>query len=66
MGGAIMIEALKAGRTWFDRVVLSSPMVRLAQVPRPTLPLAALTALSWLGLGSMVIPGGSLEPLSQR
>ncbi len=66
MGGAIMIEALKDGRTWFDRVVLSAPMVGLAQVPRPTLPLAAVTALSWLGLGSMVIPGGSLEPLSKR
>ncbi|QCI63851.1 alpha/beta fold hydrolase [Phreatobacter stygius] len=66
MGGAIMIEALKAGRTWFDRVVLSAPMVKLAQVPRPILPLAALSALSLIGLGSMVIPGGSLEPLSKR
>jgi lysophospholipase len=66
MGGAVMIQALKAGRGWFDRVVLSAPMIRLAQVPRPAGPRAALAALRLIGLGAMVIPGGSLEALSKR
>ena len=66
MGGAIMIEALKAGRNWFDRVVLSAPMVGLVEVRRSTLPLLAVTALSLLGFASAVIPGGTLSPLAKR
>jgi lysophospholipase len=66
MGGAILIETAKAGRIWFDRMVLSAPMVALAPVRRPGLVRTALTLLSALGLSTMTIPGGSLEPTSQK
>jgi lysophospholipase len=29
MGGAILLEAVHQGRRWFDRIVLSSPMIQL-------------------------------------
>jgi lysophospholipase len=41
-------------------------MVSLAQVPRPAPLRALLTALSLAGLGSRLIPGGSLKPTSQK
>jgi lysophospholipase len=66
MGGSILIEAAHLGRTWFDRMVLTAPMVSLAQVPRPAPLRALLTALSLAGLGSRLIPGGSLKPTSQK
>jgi lysophospholipase len=66
MGGSILIETAKAGRIWFDRMVLSAPMVALAQVSRPGPVRAFLTLLSALGLSSMTIPGGSLQPTSQK
>ena len=30
MGGAVMLRVAHAGSRWFDRVVLSAPMIELA------------------------------------
>ncbi|MBX9991722.1 alpha/beta fold hydrolase [Phreatobacter oligotrophus] len=66
MGGAILIEAAKAGRTWFDRMVLTAPMVKLRQVSHPKALGLLLGALSLAGLGGMVIPGGSAKPMALK
>lgn len=66
MGGAVLIEAAKAGRIWFDRIVLSAPMVRLRQVPAQGAMRGFFTALSLLGLGGRLVPGGTLKPTSQK
>jgi lysophospholipase len=66
MGGAILIEAAHDGRTWFDRMVLSAPMIALAQVRSTGLirPLAA--ALSLAGMGGSTVPGGSTAPVALK
>ncbi len=66
MGGAILIEAAHAGRTWFDRMVLAAPMVALAQVTRPALIRPLLAAMSLAGFGGAVIPGGSPRPVALK
>jgi lysophospholipase len=58
MGAAMLIRAARHGRRWFDRIVLSAPMLGLAS--RRGLRLVPGTArlLRWVGLGSSYIPGG--------
>jgi lysophospholipase len=58
MGGAIVIRACHDGSRWFERVVLSAPMIAL---PRKNLtamaaPLARL--MRYVGRGGAYIPGG--------
>ncbi|NVO16191.1 MAG: alpha/beta hydrolase [Rhodoplanes sp.] len=59
MGATVLIESAARGHRWFDRMVLASPMIDVAQ--RPLLGAAApLTrALRLLGLGRLYVPGGS-------
>ncbi|MGI8524662.1 MAG: alpha/beta fold hydrolase [Pseudolabrys sp.] len=56
MGGAILVRACHDGRRWFDRVVLSAPMIGLPRnaVSRLARPLAGLMRL--LGRGSAFVP----------
>ena len=58
MGGAILLAQAHAGRSPFDRLVLSAPMIDLAglRFARGTRLLAA--ALDILGFGGAFIPGG--------
>ena len=59
MGGAVAIRACQAGSRWFDRVVLSAPMIALAQGRLSSVagPLARLLRL--LGRGSAYVPAGN-------
>jgi lysophospholipase len=66
MGGAIMLEALRLGRRWFDRVVLSSPMIGLyGRLGTPLVRYAA-RAGALLGFGNAYIPGGGPFAISNR
>lgn len=67
MGGAVMLRVAHAGKRWFDRIVLSAPMIDLpghaASFPARTL----LRLLRYAGQGGCYIPGGNdmltgLEP----
>ncbi|KAF0119574.1 MAG: lysophospholipase [Xanthobacteraceae bacterium] len=66
MGGAILIEAAHGGRTWFDRIVLSAPMIALAQVRSPSLVRLLAAALSLAGMGGSTVPGGSTAPVALK
>ena len=59
MGGAVMLRVAHAGKRWFDRIVLSAPMIdrpgRATSWPVRTLVLAMRLA----GLGGRYVPGGS-------
>ncbi len=66
MGGAVLIEAAHGGRTWFDRMVLSAPMVALAQVRSPSLIRPLATALSLAGMSGSIVPGGSTAPVALK
>ncbi len=61
MGAAVAICACHAGRRWFDRVVLSAPMIALAPGPltKMTGPLARF--LRYLGRGGAYVPTGGGE-----
>jgi len=58
MGGAVMLRIAHAGKRWFDRMVLSAPMIDLPR-PRTSFPARALLrVLRFAGLGGRYVPGG--------
>ena len=61
MGGAVAIRACHAGSRWFDRVVLSAPMIALppGSLTRVAGPLARFLRL--LGRGSAYVPAGNAD-----
>src|SRR5271155_1473296 len=58
MGAAIMLGIARAGRCPFERLVLSSPMIRIANLRRPRLAQGLAEAPASLGLGGAFAPGG--------
>lgn len=59
MGGAVMLRVAYAGKRWFDRMVLSAPMIDL---PGRTTSLPArllLRAMRFVGQGGKFVPGGN-------
>ncbi len=61
MGGAVMLRVAHAGKRWFDRMVLSAPMIDLPG-RRTSFPARALLrVLRLAGQGGRYVPGGSDE-----
>ena len=59
MGGAVMLRIARAGKRWFDRIVLSAPMIDLPG-RTTSLPMRALLrTLRLMGQGGRYVPGGS-------
>ncbi len=60
MGGAVAIRACQAGSRWFDRVVLSAPLIALPRHRFRFMRLVALFArgMRMLGRGTAYVPGG--------
>ncbi|HLL29173.1 MAG TPA: alpha/beta hydrolase [Xanthobacteraceae bacterium] len=66
MGGAILLEAIRLGRRWFDRLVLSSPMIELVgYAGRPMVRFIAKIGVL-AGLDKSYIFGGGPAPISSR
>jgi lysophospholipase len=63
MGSAILLRAVRRGRRWFDRVVLSAPMIELRH-PRLQVARAVVQTMRVLGLRRLYIPGGSGRPVT--
>ena len=59
MGGTVMMRVAKQGSRWFDRIVLSAPMIRLGGVRGGRLTKLTVRAMRMSGLGSLYVPGGS-------
>jgi lysophospholipase len=58
MGATVMLRAAAKGHRWFDRMVLSAPMIKLTNIPMlPVMPAVART-LRLTGFGGSYIPGG--------
>ncbi len=59
MGGAVMLRVAHAGKRWFDRMVLSAPMIDLPgrRTAFPTR--ALLRVMRLMGQGGRYVPGGS-------
>lgn len=64
MGGAVLLNLAYKGTRWFDRVVLSAPMVDLAGRNGSSLSKFSMKAMRTIGLGSSYIPGGSSTPVA--
>jgi len=59
MGGTVMLRIAHAGKRWFDRMVLSAPMIDLPGY-RTSLPArVVLRLLRLAGQGGRYVPGGS-------
>jgi lysophospholipase len=59
MGGAILTRSAFRGHRWFDRIVLSAPMIGLSGIRLMGLTKAALKVMRWAGFGTSYVPGGS-------
>jgi lysophospholipase len=65
-GCAVLLRAAARGERWFDRMVFSAPLIKLAHVPFGALSTAFGRTLRMLGLGSMYIPGGDATVLASQ
>lgn len=66
MGGAVLLRAARSKDCWFDRMVLTAPMLGLAELPVPESVLAAIAeAAVFLGLGDLYVPGTRADPQSE-
>jgi lysophospholipase len=61
MGGSVIMNAARKGMRWFDRIVLSAPMIDLHGIWGSTLFRNTTRAMRMAGLGTSYIPRGSDE-----
>ncbi|HLH50709.1 MAG TPA: alpha/beta hydrolase [Roseiarcus sp.] len=66
VGAAIMLAVAHAGRCPFERLVLSSPMISLANQRYPWLMRIAAEGLDTLGFGGAFAPGGGAAAVSAK
>jgi lysophospholipase len=64
MGALILLEAVHQGRRWFDRIVLTAPMLGLAGARGQWFAPYAANFSRMLGLGRLYIPGGGPLPMA--
>ena len=58
MGGAVMMNIAKKGSRWFDRIVISAPMIELAGMWGSSLYDPSARLLRYAGMGTQYIPRG--------
>ena len=58
MGAAVLIRSAQQGRRWFDRIVLSAPMIGLSGAAGLRLSRASAQMMRLMGLGGSYVPGG--------
>ena len=58
MGASVLLRAARQGRRWFDRIVLSTPMIELSGMRASTAARTAAKFMRYAGLGGSYIPGG--------
>jgi lysophospholipase len=64
MGAAILTRALARGRRWFDRVVLSSPMLQVRVPGSPRAAHAMVRFMRLMGMGQAYLPGGGATAMT--
>ena len=66
MGAAVLIQAAAKGHRWFDRMVLTAPMIRLAQRRMYGMAPALARIVRFAGRGGGYVPGGGPAVLQTR
>jgi lysophospholipase len=61
MGASVMIRIAKQGRRWFDRMVLSAPLIDLPGLRGANILKTTARVLRFAGLGSNYVPSGSAD-----
>jgi lysophospholipase len=61
MGGAVLLRVAHAGKRWFDRIVLSAPMIDLPGYATKLPTRILVRTLRLLGMGGNYVPGGNGE-----
>jgi lysophospholipase len=57
MGATVLLRAVARGQRWFDRIVLSAPMLGIAFVRSMAVAGAIVRAMRFGGFGSLYVPG---------
>ena len=65
MGGAVLIRAASQGHRWFDRMVLSAPMIAITGYRLLGVAKASIALLSAFGFSRSYIPGGGDGTVNQ-
>lgn len=63
MGGPVLIRAAAQGKRWFNRTVLSAPMLGLAGRAGSRPARATARLMRALGMGRLYVPGGGATPI---
>ena len=58
MGASVMIRTARQARRWFDRIVLSAPMIELTGLRRTSMLKATAKVMRLAGFGTSYVPGG--------
>jgi lysophospholipase len=58
MGGAVLLRSAHQGRRWFDRTVLSAPMIRLTGRAMSGMARSTARLMRCIGMGGSYIPSG--------
>ena len=58
MAGSVMMNIARKGSRWFDRIVLSAPMIELAGMWGSSLFKVTARGMRYAGMGTSYIPGG--------
>jgi lysophospholipase len=66
MGAAVLLEAIRGGKRWFDRVVLSAPLIGLQEFRVGGLLQRGAAIATAFGLGRLYVPGGGPLPRASR
>lgn len=65
-GATVLIRAAHRGHRWFDRVVLTAPLIGLAGAGATPTTAAIVRALRLAGFGAMDVPGGGAVVMEAR
>lgn len=66
MGASVVLRSVWQGRRWFDRIVLSTPMIELLGLRASHFAKLTVRALTYAGMGMAYIPGGDANVLALR
>jgi lysophospholipase len=66
MGSTVLIQTAAKGHRWFDRMVLSTPMLDLIQAPRRSYRPLVVRTLRYTGTGSAYVPKGDATVLARE
>jgi lysophospholipase len=65
-GATVLIRAAYRGRRWFDRMVLTAPLIALAGIGATPTARIVVRAMRMAGLGGMYVPGGDVGVMESR